>query len=151
MVKLTQIGIRPLYVLITKVSHVSYTRPVRGRRFKNSRQNIRLLPLQGALLIAIIPRAMPWARSFWTFSPYLNHMRQFNDFYYKAKSPPFFRWAFDIIILLSSYSCYYLFSFRCSILLNANARELWRAISSRNNVISLNNSHAAVCMALGLR
>ena len=35
----------------------------------------RLLPLQGARLIALIPRAMPWARSFWAFSPYLNHMR----------------------------------------------------------------------------
>ena len=39
---------------------------------------IRLLPLQGALLIAIIPRALPWARSFWAFSPYLNHMRNFS-------------------------------------------------------------------------
>ena len=36
------------------------------------------LLLQGALLIAIIPRAMPWARSFWAFSPYLNHMRNFG-------------------------------------------------------------------------
>ena len=27
----------------------------------------KLLPLQGALLIAIIPRAMPWARSFCPF------------------------------------------------------------------------------------
>ena len=39
---------------------------------------IKLLPLQGVLLIAIIPRAMPWARSFWAFSPYLNHMRNFS-------------------------------------------------------------------------
>ena len=38
----------------------------------------KLLPLQGALLIAIIPRAMPWARSFWAFSPYLNRMRNFS-------------------------------------------------------------------------
>ena len=37
-----------------------------------------LLPLQGALLIAFIPRALPWARSFWAFSPYLNHMRNFS-------------------------------------------------------------------------
>ena len=29
----------------------------------------RLLPLQGAGLIALIPRVLPWARSFWTFSP----------------------------------------------------------------------------------
>ena len=39
---------------------------------------IKLLPLQGVLLIDIIPRAMPWARSFWAFSPYLNHMRKFS-------------------------------------------------------------------------
>ena len=38
---------------------------------------IKLLPFQGALLIAIIPRAMPWARSFWAFSPFSNHMRKF--------------------------------------------------------------------------
>ena len=37
---------------------------------------LKLLPLQGALLIAIIPRAMPWARSFWAFSPFLNPMRK---------------------------------------------------------------------------
>ena len=24
------------------------------------------------------PRAMPWARSFWAFSPFLNHMRKFS-------------------------------------------------------------------------
>ena len=35
----------------------------------------RLLPFQGARRIALIPRVMPWARSFWAFSPYLNHMR----------------------------------------------------------------------------
>ena len=29
----------------------------------------RLLPLQSAGLIALIPRALPWARSFWAFSP----------------------------------------------------------------------------------
>ena len=35
----------------------------------------RLLPLQGARWIALIPRVLPWARSFWVFSPCLNHMR----------------------------------------------------------------------------
>ena len=35
-----------------------------------SPQKIKLLPLQGVLLIAIILKAMPWARSFWAFSPY---------------------------------------------------------------------------------
>ena len=41
---------------------------------------IKLLPFQGALLIAIIPRAMPWARSFWAFSPFLNPMRKLTSF-----------------------------------------------------------------------
>ena len=50
---------------------------VRAKALKN-RVFTRLLPLQGALLIAIIPRAMPWARSFWAFSPYLSHMRKFS-------------------------------------------------------------------------
>ena len=51
--------------------------PCKGKSFKRIRQFTKLLPLQGALLIAIIPRAMPWARSFWAFSPYLNHLRNF--------------------------------------------------------------------------
>ena len=33
-------------------------------------QGTNLLPLQGVLQIAIIPRAMPWAKSFWAFSPF---------------------------------------------------------------------------------
>ena len=44
-------------------------RPVRAKAFKKQ-EFIRLLPLQGALLIAIIPRAMPWARSFCPFRAY---------------------------------------------------------------------------------
>ena len=44
---------------------------------------------QGDLLIAIIPRAMPWARSYWAFSPYLNHMRKFCKMIYtKQKAMP---------------------------------------------------------------
>ena len=30
----------------------------------------KLLPLQGAMLIASVPRALPWAKSFWAFSPF---------------------------------------------------------------------------------
>ena len=41
-------------------------RPVRAKAF-NTKQLTKLLPLQGALLIAIIPRAMPWAKSFCPF------------------------------------------------------------------------------------
>ena len=48
------------------------------------------MPLQGALLIAIVPRAPPWAKSFcpfraccfwsfWVFSPYLNHLRNLTS------------------------------------------------------------------------
>ena len=67
-------------------------RPVRAKALKLTRKFIKLLPLQGALLIGIIPRALPWAKSFcpfracclrplpwamsfWAFSPYLNRMR----------------------------------------------------------------------------
>ena len=35
-----------------------------------------LLPLQGSRQIALIPRVLPWARSFWAFSPCLNHMQK---------------------------------------------------------------------------
>ena len=61
-----------------------YDRPkARGEGYTTEKANAellftRLLPLQGALLIAIIPRALPWARSFWAFSPYLNHTRNFS-------------------------------------------------------------------------
>ena len=27
----------------------------------------------------LIPSVLPWARSFWAFSPCLNHMQKFND------------------------------------------------------------------------
>ena len=70
-------------------------RPVRAKALKNQAKFIKLLPLQGALLATIIPRAMPWARSFcpfraccfwnfWAFSPYLNHMRKFRLFLKKG-------------------------------------------------------------------
>ena len=51
---------------------------VRAKALK-TQQIVRLLPLQGALLLAIIPRAMPWAMSFWAFSPFLNRMREFSQ------------------------------------------------------------------------
>ena len=50
--------------------------PCKGKSFQIW-QYTKLLPLQGALLIAIIPRALPWARG---FSPFLNHMRNFSNF-----------------------------------------------------------------------
>ena len=34
---------------------------------------------------------MPWARSFWAFSPYLNHLQKFSILYYqKVVNLPFF-------------------------------------------------------------
>mgnify|MGYP000016044384 FL=1 len=35
----------------------------------------KLLPLQGALLTASVPRVLPWARNFWAFSPFSNHLQ----------------------------------------------------------------------------
>ena len=40
---------------------------LKGQKLSNTGQSTKLLPLQGALLIAIIPRALPWARSFCPF------------------------------------------------------------------------------------
>ncbi len=33
----------------------------------------KLLPLQGALLTASVPGVLPWARSFWAFSPFQSY------------------------------------------------------------------------------
>ena len=42
--------------------------PCKGKSFKTPwGQFVKLLPLQGALLIAFIPRALPWAKSFCPF------------------------------------------------------------------------------------
>ena len=41
--------------------------PCKGKSFMFCLEFLKLLPLQGALLIAIIPRALPWARSFCPF------------------------------------------------------------------------------------
>lgn len=35
----------------------------------------KLLPLQGILLIVSVSRVLPWATSFWAFSPFLNHLQ----------------------------------------------------------------------------
>ena len=42
-------------------------RPVRAKALKLQGQFVKLLPLQGALLTATIPRALPWAKSFCPF------------------------------------------------------------------------------------
>ena len=42
-------------------------RPVRAKALKLQGQFVKLLPLQGALQIGIIPRALPWAESFCPF------------------------------------------------------------------------------------
>ena len=43
------------------------TKDTELEKLQSTRQFIRLLPLQGALLTATIPRALPWARSFCPF------------------------------------------------------------------------------------
>ena len=52
---------------------------------KNYKVFLKLLPLQGALLIAIIPRAMPWARSFCPFRACGAYLQKLNQFrFYKS-------------------------------------------------------------------
>ena len=46
---------------------IEAARPVRAEALKLTLKFIKLLPLQGALLTATIPRAMPWAKSFCPF------------------------------------------------------------------------------------
>ena len=60
---------------------------------------IKLLPFQGAWLAHIIPRAMPWARSFWAFSPYLNHMRSSASNYFESAKKMRKVWRFRKIIV----------------------------------------------------
>ena len=59
------------------ISHIQYA--LKGQKLSSTNQYTKLLPLQGALLTANIPRALPWARSFWAFSPFLSHKRKFCD------------------------------------------------------------------------
>ena len=64
-------------------------RPERAKALKYWAMYKAFALTQGDLLIAIIPRAMPWARSYWAFSPYLNHMRKFCKMIYtKQKAMP---------------------------------------------------------------
>ena len=58
---------------------IEAARPEGAEALKLTLKFIKLLPLQGALLTVTIPRAQPWAKSFWAFSPYLSHMRKFNQ------------------------------------------------------------------------
>ena len=49
----------------------------KGSPFYNNveEEGVMLLQNSGALLITSVPRALPWAKSFWTFSPFLNHLQ----------------------------------------------------------------------------
>ena len=54
--------------------------PCKGKSFKIP-ELIKLLPLQGDLLIAITPRAMPWARSFCPFRACGEKIRKFSHYF----------------------------------------------------------------------
>ena len=43
---------------------------------KNTLKACSIRVKQGALLTASVPRALPWAKSFWAFSPFLNHLQK---------------------------------------------------------------------------
>ena len=47
--------------------HVRKPVALKGQKLKKMPGVVRLLPLQGALLAAFIPRALPWAKSFCPF------------------------------------------------------------------------------------
>ena len=56
-------------------------RPVRAKALKYQ-EFIRLLPLQGAVLIACVPRAMPWGRSFCPFRACGAKLAKFSKNYF---------------------------------------------------------------------
>ena len=56
-----------------------------GKKFEKQRI-FKLLPLQGALLITSVPRALPWAKSFWAFSPFLNHLQKIRKNLYPRRA-----------------------------------------------------------------
>ena len=68
--------------------------PCKGKSFKihiikmvNQLRYVKLLPLQGARFANIKnPGRMPWAKSFWAFSPYLNHLRNLSKEVKKLRS-----------------------------------------------------------------
>ena len=64
-------------------------RPERAKALKLQTKH-KAFALTGALLIDIIPRAMPWAKSFWAFSPYLNHLRNLSCLDFDCKVRNFF-------------------------------------------------------------
>ena len=41
-------------------------------------------------------QCLPWARSFWAFSPFLNHIRKFRELFY------FFSFLFSLLVFLFS-------------------------------------------------
>ena len=57
-------GQKPLAQCSALVNYGREPVALKGQKLSNTGQLTKLLPLQGALLIACIPRAMPWARSF---------------------------------------------------------------------------------------
>ena len=46
-----------------------------------------------------LSRAMPWARSFWAFSPYLSHMRSLVSNYFESAKKMRKVWRFQKIIV----------------------------------------------------
>ena len=69
------------------VPRVNYT-PHLHSPCKGNTLIIKLLSLQGALLIAIIPRALPWARNFWAFSPLVYRQAPLVMIYKKTSVRP---------------------------------------------------------------
>ena len=47
---------------------------------------IEAFALTRRILITIRPRALPWAESFWTFSPFLNHLQKIRKNLYPRRA-----------------------------------------------------------------
>ena len=54
--------------------------PCKGKSFVYGLVFKSFCPYRSASVLTQLPKALPWARSFWAFSPYLNHMQNFSQF-----------------------------------------------------------------------
>ena len=48
--------------------------PCKGKSFKELVNLKGFCPYRAPFWLLFIPRVLPWARSFWAFSPFLNHL-----------------------------------------------------------------------------
>ena len=60
--------------------------PCKGKSLINCLRLESFCPYRATGLCPLIPRVLPWAKSFWAFSPFLNHMQKLYRLYIKRRT-----------------------------------------------------------------